>query len=1342
MATEKQLRDQLKATAVDMRKLRLRLTQMEDERREPIAIVGMAGRFPGGVSSPAELWELVAEGRDAIGAFPTNRGWDLDGLYDPEMETPWTSYVREGGFVHDADRFDAAFFGIGPREALAMDPQQRILLEAAWEAIEDAGIDPATLRGSDTGVFAGIASSDYGIGGAVANLKGYMATGLSGSVLSGRVAYSLGFEGPAMTIDTACSSSLVALHLACQALRAGECSLALAGGVTVLSTPVAFVDLSHQRVLAPDGRSKSFAAAADGAGWSEGAGLLVVERLSDARRLGHEVLAVVRGSAVNQDGASNGLTAPNGPSQERVIRQALASAGLRAADVDAVEAHGTGTMLGDPIEAQALLATYGQERRDGPLRLGSIKSNIAHSQAAAGVAGVMKMVLALRAGVLPKTLHVDEPTPHVDWTAGEVELLTEAVDWRPEEGRTRRAGVSSFGISGTNAHAILEEVPAAEPPSAAPIAVGRGSADGAAAAPAAVVPWPLSGKSEAALRNQAARLAGHVEERPDVDVRGVGRSLASRSRFDRRAVVLGDRREELLAGLRGLASGEPLGSLVEGRVTAGGTVFAFPGQGSQWEGMAVELLDAAPAFAERMRACEEALSPYLDWSLEDALRGGDGAPSLERLDVVQPVLFAVAVSLARLWESHGVRPVGVVGHSQGEIAAACVAGGLSLEDGARIAALRSRLMTRLNGRGSMITVALSATEVAERIERFGAAAHVAAVNGPSSVVLACGREAVDELLAECAEDGVSARELPTSMPSHSPYVEELREELLEQLAPTSPRRGDVAFWSTVTGGPLDTAELDAAYWYRNMREPVRFGQTIRAMVEDGCGVFVEVSAHPVVATAVSEVAEEADGSATVVGSLRRGDGGLERFTRSLAEAWAAGAQVDWDGLLAGAERIGLPTYAFDRQRFWVDVEMGAGDASAAGQIAADHPLLAAAVAVAGGDEWLLTGRLSTGAQEWLIDHALYDTVLLPGTAFVELVLHAGAHAGCGAIEELTLEAPLVFDGDDGVAIQVSVGEPDEQGRREIAVHSRGEVGDAAWGDPGDGAPEANGGGWVRHASAIVFPSEASDFAPAPLGSGAWPPEGAEPVDVDGVYDRLAAVGVDYGPAFQGLRAAWHRGGEVFAEVELDEAQAREAGRFGLHPALLDSALHGVFLGGLEGLAGEGVRLPFAWSDVRLHATAGVSALRVRLAVVDGTIELAATDEQGQPVVSVGGLAVRPADPAALQAAVGGRGAEDSLLGVDWVEVEVDRAARADDEVVHLADLIDDDLDGVVDAVHAAVGDVLRLLQEWAGEERPDAQRLVLVTERAVGLPGDGVGPDVVAGAVWGLVRSAQAEHPG
>ncbi|WP_344407577.1 type I polyketide synthase, partial [Dactylosporangium fulvum] len=892
------------------------------DRADPVVIVGIGCRYPGGVQNPDDLWRLLVDETDAVGPMPTDRGWDLAALYDPDPDRAGTTYVRHGGFLYDAADFDPEFFGVSPREARAMDPQQRLLLEVAWDASEHARIAPASLRGTRTGVFVGMADQAYGSrlqagSGGSEGMEGYLVTGGASSVASGRISYVLGLEGPAVTVDTACSSSLVALHLAVESLRRGECDLALAGAAMVMSTPAQFVGFSRQRGLARDGRCKAFGAGADGFGLAEGAGMVMLERHSDAVRNGHRVLAVVRGSAVNQDGASNGLTAPNGPAQQRVIRNALAAAGLAARDVDTVEAHGTGTLLGDPIEAQALLATYGQERDPGrPLWLGSLKSNVGHTQTAAGIGGVMKMVLAMRHGRLPRTLHADAPSSHVDWTAGAVELLTAARDW-PDTGRPRRAGVSSFGISGTNAHVIVEEPPEPAEPSVAP-------APEPAAEPARVVPLVVTAHSTPALAAQAARLrdllTGEDGAAPDPDgVAGVARSLvATRSLLPRRAVVLGDPVAELTA----LADGGEAAGTVRGTADVDGrVVFVFPGQGAQWAGMAVDLVDTSAVFRAAIEDCERALAPHVDWSLQAVLRGAEGAPGLGRVNVVQPASWAVMVSLAALWRSFGVRPDAVVGHSQGEIAPACVAGMLSLDDAARIVAVRSRAIVTLAGTGAMASVALPVAEVRQRIEALGGGLEVAVVNGPTAVVVSGVVPAVHAFVAACVEDGVRARLVDVDYASHSAHVEAIEEALRTGLAGVGGAAGTVPMLSTATGEWLAGSQLDAGYWYHNLRAPVRFADTVERLVEDGYRVFVECSAHPVLTVPVQETADATvDGVPYVVtGSLRRGEGGLDRFARSVAELFVRGPEVDWSPLLGTGRRpVDLPTYAFQRRRFWLD----------------------------------------------------------------------------------------------------------------------------------------------------------------------------------------------------------------------------------------------------------------------------------------------------------------------------------------------------------------------------------------------------------------------------------------
>nr|WP_307822084.1 SDR family NAD(P)-dependent oxidoreductase [Streptomyces coffeae] len=1332
--------------------------------QEPIAIVGMSCRFPGGVRSPEELWALLTEGRDAISGFPEDRGWDAEGLYDPDPDAPGKTYARHGGFVSDAGGFDPAFFGISPREALAMDPQQRLLLETGWEAFERAGIDPAALRGSQTGVFMGGGSHGYGTGShdPSSGVEGYLVTGNALSVTSGRLAYVLGFEGPAVAVDTACSSSLVALHLAVQSLRQGECPMALAGGSAIMSTPWTFVGFSRQRGLAPDGRCKPFSAAADGFGPAEGVGVLLLERLSDARRNGHQVLAVVRGTAINQDGASNGLTAPNGPSQQRVIRAALANAQVPATEVDVVEAHGTGTKLGDPIEAQALIATYGQDRPENrPLWLGSVKSNIGHTQAAAGVAGVIKMVLGMQHGVLPRTLHLDEPTPHVDWSEGAVRLLTEDVAW-PETGRPRRAAVSSFGMSGTNAHAVLEQAPDSLPE------------EGPAAdvEPPVVVPWVVSGRSDSALEAQAERLSAFVLDGAELSPVDVGLSLATtRSVFEHRSVVLAADRDGLVDGLGALADGRVLPGVVRGVAgSRGQTVFVFPGQGSQWVGMAAELLASSTVFAERIGECAAALAPFVDWSLTDILRDSDGEGWLEQVDVVQPVLWAVMVSLAEVWRSYGVEPAAVIGHSQGEIAAAAVAGALSLQDAAKVVALRSKAIRALSGLGGMVSVSLGVEAVQERLTAWGGRLAVAAVNGPAVVVVSGEADALDELLTSCEADGVRARRIAVDYASHCAHVEEIEDVLLRDLADIAPQAAHVPFYSTVTAEVLDTAALDAGYWYRNLRRTVRFADTVRALLDDGFRLFVESSAHPVLTMGIEQTAEtHINTPVTAVGSLRRNEGGLLRFLTSAAEAFVGGASVDWAGVFAGtgATRVDLPTYAFQHQCYWLESEPATpADVTSAGLSSADHPLLGAAVTLPASDGALLTGRLSLRTHPWLADHAVQGTPLLPGTAFVELALRAGDAVGCDRLEELTLEAPLALPEEGGVQVQVVLDGPADGERRELGVYSRR-----------DGTSD---GTWTRHASGVLGSGDEGSVPGAELS--VWPPVGAQEVELDGLYEQLADTSLVYGPAFRGLNAAWRRGDEVFAEVALAEEQRADVDRFGLHPALLDSALH-AWLTDTERDSGA-IRLPFVWRGVSLYAT-GASTLRVRLtpAGADGMSVLVA-DTAGTPVASADALVTRAVTADQVAASAPG-GVNEALYRVDWTEAPgsetgtlgadgdcavvgsdalelagaLKTAGRAPQEYTDLADLAEQSVSGsrtpelvfagvvsgveddVVAATRGVTHRTLELVQAWLATDGLDRARLVLVTRGALSaVPGEDV-TDLPAAAVWGLVRSAQAEQP-
>ncbi|MFI6014184.1 SDR family NAD(P)-dependent oxidoreductase [Streptomyces sp. NPDC051243] len=1323
-----------------------------------IAIISMACHFPGGADSPEELWRLLAAGEDAITEVPAGR-WDTQGLYDPDPEAAGKAYSLRGGYLLGIDRFDAGFFGISPREAAAMDPQQRLLLQTAWETIERAGIVPQTLNGSATGVYIGLYDSGYLASAALDQLDGHVGTGSASSVASGRIAYTLGLQGPAVTVDTACSSSLVALHLAARALAGGECDLALAGGASLLVTPRGHVEFSRLRGLSPSGRCRPFSADADGVVWAEGCGVVLLKRLADARRDGDRILAVVRGSAINQDGRSQGLSAPNGPAQERVLRAALDAAGLRPHELDHIEAHGTGTRLGDPIEGRALAAVFGPERpAERPLGVGSLKSNIGHTQAAAGIAGVIKTVLALHHERMPASLHAETPTGHIDWAHSGLRVLGEARTWPRDPERIRRAGVSAFGISGTNAHVVIEEAPEGptqgieEPTQGAGVLPGSPGPGG----PGSIL-FPLSARTLPALRGQAARLLETLEHKPRLPLPAVAATLAHhRTHFEHRAVVQAADRDALLTALRALTEDRPDTGLTTGPqhvLPAGKLAFVFPGQGAQWTGMARDLLARDPVFADELDRCDAALRPFTDWSVTSVVRGDAGAPTLERVDVVQPVLFAVMVSLAAVWRARGVRPDAVVGHSQGEVAAACVAGALSLNDAAAVVALRSRALTELSGTGAMAVVALPHTEVEARLADHGGEIGVAAVNSGRSTVVAGAVDAVEALLADLERRQVFVRRLDVDYASHSDRIEPVRTTILDELDGVTTCPTSVAWYSTVTGEPV-TVELEADYWYTNLREPVRFAPTVERMTADGYRCFVELGPHPSLLTALHTV----DESLVAVASLHRDEDGPACLDRAAAELHVHGRPIDWRRLVpptAPTAPADLPTYAWDTQRHWIEP---AASASAPGLFdRAAHPLLGVQLQSADETRWTFQGEWSPATADWLPDHTVFGRTVVSGTTLLELCRAALAVARPDTpsdVTDLLLLAPLTLP--ETGTVEVSVEVVTAAAVPEITVHSR---------------PRGQEGtDWTLHATA-----SAAESAAEPAGEPPTWPETAEPAWGAQTYERLTSLGLGHGPAFQGVRQAAATGdGTVLARLSLPPVARDTADPYPVHPALLDAALQ---VAAALDPADQRVLLPVAVSRCVLPP-GGATDLTASVRRAGGdcgtdvTLDVGLWDADGFPAGRLEGVRLRAVKPADLN---GGSENARHLYEVAWTAVpDMPADAPGDAWTVH-GDPSDP---AVVSAVRALRAAGVRVIDGGGAETvvrfwpRPTADtepvaaahelaatalaelralialppdeaptRTVWVTRGAVAAA-DG---DAVAGfaqsVLWGLVRGARSEHP-
>ncbi|SFE31961.1 thioester reductase domain-containing protein [Actinopolyspora alba] len=1347
MPDQEKLTEALRASLKKSERLQQEKRALVASTREPIAIVSMACRYPGDAHTPEDFWDLLTEGRDAITSFPERPGFDRDRLYDPDPDAPGKSYGYEGGFLHEAGEFDPAFFGISPREARHIDPQQRLLLETSWETFERAGIRPSSLARSSTGVYTGLFPNFYATGD-LEELDGHATAGSLPSAASGRISYTLGLEGPAVSVDTACSSCLTALHLAMQGLRRGDCDLALAGGVTVMTSPAGFVEFSRQRGMAPDGRCKAFSEHADGMGFGEGCGMLLLERLSDAQRRGHEVLAVLRASAVNQDGRSQGLTAPNGPSQERVIRAALESAELSPADVDAVEAHGTGTTLGDPIEANALLSTYGADRagRD-PLRLGSVKSNIAHGQAAAGAAGVMKMVLALRNELLPRSLHAEEPSRHIDWSTGNIELLTEPTPWPERAGHVRRAGVSSFGLSGTNAHVIVEEAPAPSAKSETEPSVDHPGTEGDIPTPA-TVPLLLSGHSEDAVRANAARLADHLEARSDdhrVSLVDTAYSLATtRDAFRHRLVVPAAGTTEAIERLRACAAGSRPSGTVLAIAKRNQPVFVLPGQGSQYPGMCRSLLGEA-VFREALVECDEVLRGRVGFSVVELLESDDEEQreAMARVDVAQPLLFAVSVALGRLWESWGVSPAAVVGHSQGEVGAAVIAGALTLDEGARVVAVRSRLIRGLDGDGAMGSVGLPVDEVERRLAEREPGLSVAVVNTAESTVVAGDTGALDALLGELDAEGVFCRRIAVDYASHSPQVDPILDAIVSELSELAPREGRVPICSTVRGERLDGSELDGGYWADNLRLPVRLDLALEALAPGDETAFLELSAHPLLVAALTGSGHEA-----VVGSLHRDADAASRVRVAAAELFAHGITVDRDAVHsgAGAKPVALPTYAFQRQHYWLESDRTSPqDLTDLGLDTSEHALLGGRTDRPDGGV-VFTGLVAPTGR-WPAGCDVHDTTMVPAAALLDAVLYALSTVSdedVMGVREATSRTPLAVAG-TARRLQLSLEPEQDDGTRTFTLHSR--------------AAEESGV-WTRHlvGTLAAIPPEEPTAAPR------WPSRDATELDPDELSERLVARGWHPETATRGLRRIWRDEDTLFVEASLPETDewdrtggnGTDAGEgYGLHPALLEAALRA--LEGSDPSPGEDVHLPVEWRAVRLHAV-GATSVRARITGLGGPeagIEL--FDPTGAPVATIDAVARRPVTAAEVRTTVGGE--RPQLYRVDTWPVR-SRAAtprtfrevdpHAPDFATLAAEARDENpvllvrwprpaptASTVREITHRGLS-FLRGLLDTEGLEHA---RVVWLTRQAWCADHDDAPADPGSAALWGLGRSLHTEHP-
>ncbi|MEY9860424.1 acyl transferase domain-containing protein/NADPH:quinone reductase-like Zn-dependent oxidoreductase [Catenulispora sp. GAS73] len=1330
------LRRSLKETELLRRQNRV----MRESASEPIAVVGMGCRFPGGVRSPQQLWELVVQGRDAVGPLPGNRGWDLAGLYHPDPDHPGTSYAREGGFLHDADAFDADFFGISPREALAIDPQQRLLLEIAWETLEYAGINPDTLHGSKTAVYTGVISQDYAPRDHVELLRdveGYLAMGNTSSLASGRIAYTFGFQGPALTIDTACSSSLVAVHLAGQALRQGECDLALAGGATVIATPSIFIEFSRQRGLAPDGRCKPFSANADGTGWAEGAGLILLERLSDAQRHGHHIHAIIPGSAINQDGASNGLTAPNGPAQTRVIQQALTNAGLTPDDIDSIEAHGTGTTLGDPIEAGALHAAYSNRNR--PLYLGSVKSNLGHTQAAAGIAAIITQAQALTHHIHPRTLHISEPTPHHDWSDSPLRLLTENIPWPATDGKPRATAISGFGISGTNAHLILQEPPTPET-EAIPAPTPRPG-------PLALV---LSAKSPDTLTRQARNLADFLDSHPDLEPSAVAATLAARPAHAHHATAIGHTLDQFTVALRDPALPRYTGQ----RSQAGRLAWLLPGQGSQRPGMAVAFHSTYPGYATALEDACQALNPHLPEPLDKILLAGPDAPEANLVHdtlYTQPALFAHQIALAALLGEHGIQPDYLIGHSLGEITAAHLAGVLDLPDAATLVTARAHLMQTMP-EGAMLAVetepgTLDTTALPPGIE-------IAAVNSPTHLVLAGDPAAINDYAAQLTTRGIRTRTLKVNRAFHTRHTDTVLDQFRTVAAGLNYQPPTIPIITNLTG-EIATAEqlTNPEHWVTHIRQPVHFAAGINALKTNGTGTYLELGPR----TTLTALATANNAGPTL---LHTGPD-AETLTRALARLH----QTHRAHLPATpTTHIPLPTYPFTPTAHWLIAPTPTPDPAPLGQQPASHPLLATTIHQPETHTTLHTAQLTENTLPWLGDHRINHSTLLPATAVLDLAAHIAKTHGHNHIPELTLHHPVTLTDQPLNLLLTYTDAPGQPAALTVHTHH-------------PDSPE--------HQTLNATATLTTTHPEPPATTDPWPPHNTTAHDPEALHHQLHQRGYDYGPTFTHLtRHTTDPQTRIhYAEAHLPPGTPTTGHT--LHPALTDTLLHPLAWSTDDEPADDDtVYVPYTLTDTHLYAsdTTGVDTLRAQLTpgTEPHTTDITYADVNGETILTTTltlrphrrssadvahdamfelswrSVPTRPAPAAPPVCAVIDAAALDSAFaelgfvsarypGAAALRAAVDAGAPIPDFVFAGFEepaLAQPHEPAGAQAAHHEAERALLLTQEWLAQDRFADSRLVFVTRNAVAAGAVPASVDLSAAPIWGLIRSAQSEHPG